>query len=67
MSVEKNSTKLKAFKEKGVEKVTGDKKTEKRVLLKSSLKSERSCRSAKDAVEGAIEGVENMIKRTINN
>ena len=58
MSVEEKLNQAKgAFKE-GVGKLTGDKKIEKEGAAEKEVAED-----AKDAIEGAIEGVKNMIKK----
>ena len=48
----------------GFGKVTGDKKTEKEGAAEKAVsKVKEVAEDAKDAVEGAIEGVKNMIKK----
>ena len=65
MSVEeKHQPKLKAQFKEGVGKLTGDKKTEKEGAAEKAVsKVKEVAEDAKDAVEGAIEGVKNMIKK----
>ena len=64
MSVEEKLNQAKgAFKE-GVGKLTGDKNTEKEGAAEKAVsKVKEVAEDAKDAVEGAIEGVKNMIKK----
>ena len=64
MSVEEKLNQAKgAFKE-GVGKLTGDKQTEKEGAAEKAVsKVKEVAEDAKDAVEGAIEGVKNMIKK----
>lgn len=64
MSVEEKLNQAKgAFKE-DVGKLTGDKKTEKEGAAEKAVsKVKEVAEDAKDAVEGAIEGVKNMIKK----
>ena len=64
MSVEEKLNQAKgAFKE-GVGKLTGDKKTEKEGATEKVVsKVKEVAEDAKDAVEGAIEGVKNMINK----
>lgn len=64
MSVEEKLNQAKgAFKE-GVGKLTGDKKIEKEGAEEKAVsKVKEVAEDAKDAVEGAIEGVKNMIKK----
>lgn len=64
MSVEEKLNQAKgAFKE-GVGKLTGDKKVEKEgVAEKTVSKVKELAEDAKDSVEGAIEGVKNMVKK----
>ena len=52
-----------AFKE-GVGKLTGDKKIEKEGAAEKAVsKVKEVAEDAKDAIEGAIEGVKNMVKK----
>ena len=64
MSVEEKLNQAKgAFKE-GVGKLTGDKKIEKEGAAEKAVsKVKEVVEDAKDAVEGAIEGVRNMVKK----
>ena len=64
MSVEEKLNQAKgAFKE-GVGKLTGDKKIEKEGAVEKAVsKVKEVAEDAKDAVEGAIEGVKNMVKK----
>lgn len=64
MSLEEKLNQAKgAFKE-GVGKLTGDKKIEKEgVTEKAVSKVKEVAEDAKDAIEGAIEGVKNMVKK----
>ncbi len=64
MSVEEKFNQAKgAFKE-GVGKLTGDKKIEKEGAAEKAVsKVKEVAEDAKDAVEGAIEGVKNMVKK----
>ena len=64
MSVEEKLNQAKgAFKE-GVGKLTGDKKKKKEGAAEKAVsKVKEVAEDAKDAVEGAIEGVKNMIKK----
>ena len=64
MSVEEKLNKAKgAFKE-GVGKLTGDKKIEKEGAAEKAVsKVKEVAEDAKDAIEGAIEGVKNMVKK----
>lgn len=64
MSVEEKLNQAKgAFKE-GVGKLTGDKKVEKEGAAEKTVsKVKELAEDAKDAVEGAIEGVKNMVKK----
>jgi len=56
MSTEEKVNQAKGAVKEGFGKLTGDKKTEKEGAVKEVAED------AKDAVEGAIEGVKNMIK-----
>lgn len=64
MSVEEKFNQAKgAFKE-GVGKLTGDKKIEKEGAAEKAVsKVKEVAEDAKDAFEGAIEGVKNMVKK----
>ena len=64
MSVEEKLNQAKgAFKE-GVGKLTGDKKIEKEGAAEKAVsKGKEVAEDAKDAIEGAIEGVKNMVKK----
>ena len=64
MSEEKKHNQAKgAFKE-GVGKLTGDKKIEKEGAAEKAVsKVKEVAEDAKDAIEGAIEGVKNMVKK----
>ena len=64
MSVEEKLNQAKgAFKE-GVGKLTGDKKIEKEGAAEKAVSKVREvAEDAKDAIEGAIEGVKNMVKK----
>ena len=64
MSVEEKLNQAKgAFKE-GVGKLTGDKKVEKEGAAEKTVsKVKELAEDAKDAVEGAIEGVKNLVKK----
>lgn len=64
MSLEEKLNQAKgAFKE-GVGKLTGDKKIEKEGAAEKAVsKVKEVAEDAKDAVEGAIEGVKNMVKK----
>ena len=64
MSLEEKLNQAKgAFKE-GVGKLTGDKKVEKEGAAEKAVsKVKELAEDAKDAVEGAIEGVKNMVKK----
>lgn len=64
MSVEEKLNQAKgAFKE-GVGKLTGDKKIEKEGAAEKTVsKVKEVVEDTKDAVEGAIEGVKNMVKK----
>lgn len=64
MSVEEKLNQAKgAFKE-GVGKLTGDKKVEKEGAAEKTVsKVKELAEDAKDSVEGAIEGVKNMVKK----
>ena len=64
MSVEEKFNQAKgAFKE-GVGKLTGDKKIEKEGAAEKAVsKVKEVAEDAKDDVEGAIEGVKNMVKK----
>ncbi|WP_417164315.1 CsbD family protein [Streptococcus sp.] len=64
MSVEEKFNQAKgAFKE-GVGKLTGDKKIEKEGAAEKAVsKVKEVAEDAKDAIEGAIEGVKNMVKK----
>ena len=64
MSVEEKLNQAKgAFKE-GVGKLTGDKKTEKEGAAEKAVsKVKEVAEYAKDAIEGAIEGVKYMVKK----
>ena len=58
MSTEEKFNQAKGSVKEGLGKLTGDKKTEKVVS-----KVKEVAVDAKDAVEGAIEGVKNMVKK----
>lgn len=64
MSLEEKLNQAKgAFKE-GVGKLTGDKKIEKEGAAEKAVsKVKEVAEDAKDAIEGAIEGVKNMVKK----
>ena len=64
MSVEEKLNQAKgAFKE-GVGKLTGDKKIEKEGAAEKAVsKVKEVAEDAKDAIDGAIEGVKNMVKK----
>ena len=64
MSVEEKLNQAKgAFKE-GVGKLTGDKKIEKEGAAEKAVsKVKEVAEDAQDAIEGAIEGVKNMVKK----
>ena len=59
MSTEEKFNQAKGAVKEGLGKLTGDKKTEKEVVSKVKEVAE----DAKDAVEGAIEGVKNMLHK----
>jgi len=60
MSTEEKVNQAKGAVKEGFGKLTGDKKTEKEGAAETKVKE--VAEDAKDAVEGAIEGVKNMIK-----
>jgi len=63
MSTEEKVNQAKGAIKEGVGKLTGDKKTEKEGTAEKVIsKVKEVAEDAKDAVEGAIEGVKNMIK-----
>ena len=63
MSTEEKVNQAKGAIKEGVGKLTGDKKTEKEGAAEKVVsKGKEVAEDAKDAVEGAIEGVKNMIK-----
>ena len=63
MSTEEKVNQAKGAIKEGVGKLTGDNKTEKEGTAEKVLsKVKEVAEDAKDAVEGAIEGVKNMIK-----
>ena len=63
MSTEEKINQAKGAVEEGFGKLTGDKKTEKEGAAEKVVsKVKEVAEDAKDAVEGAIEGVKNMIK-----
>ena len=63
MSTEEKLNQAKGAIKEGVGKLTGDKKTEKEGTAEKVIsKVKEVAEDAKDAVEGAIEGVKNMIK-----
>ena len=63
MSTEEKVNQAKGAIKEGVGKLTGDKKTEKEGAAEKVVsKVKEVAVDAKDAVEGAIEGVKNMIK-----
>ena len=63
MSTEEKINQAKGAVKEGFGKLTGDKKTEKEgAAEKVVFKVKEVAEDAKDAVEGAIEGVKNMIK-----
>ena len=63
MSTEEKLNQAKGAIKEGVGKLTGDEKTEKEGTAEKVIsKVKEVAEDAKDAVEGAIEGVKNMIK-----
>ena len=63
MSTEEKVNQAKGAIKEGVGKLTGDEKTEKEGTAEKVIsKVKEGAEDAKDAVEGAIEGVKNMIK-----
>ena len=63
MSTEEKINQAKGTVKEGFGKLTGDKKTEKEGAAEKVIsKVKEVAEDAKDAVEGAIEGVKNMIK-----
>lgn len=63
MSAEEKINQAKGTVKEGFGKLTGDKKTEKEGAAEKVVsKVKEVAEDAKDAVEGAIEGVKNMIK-----
>ena len=63
MSTEEKINQAKGAVKEGFSKLTGDKKTEKEGAAEKVVsKVKEVAEDAKDAVEGAIEGVKNMIK-----
>ncbi len=64
MSVEEKFNQAKGSAKEGLGKLTGDKKTEKEGAAEKVVsKVKEVAEDAKDAVEGAIEGVKNMINK----
>ena len=64
MSVEEKFNQAKGSVKEGLGKLTGDKKTEKKGAAEKVVsKVKEVAEDAKDAVEGAIEGVKNMINK----
>ena len=64
MSVEEKLNQAKGAIKEGVGKVTGDEKTEKEGTAEKVVsKVKEVAEDAKDAVEGVIEGVKNMVKK----
>ena len=63
MSVEEKLNQAKGAIKEGVGKVTGDEKLKRRSCWKVVSKVKEVAEDAKDAVEGAIEGVKNMVKK----
>lgn len=64
MSTEEKINQAKATVKEGFGKLTGDKKTEKEGAAEKVVsKVKEVAEDAKDAVEGAIEGVKNMINK----
>ena len=63
MSTEEKFNQAKGSVKEGLGKLTGDKKTEKEGAEKVVSKVKEVAEDAKDAVEGAIEGVKNMINK----
>ncbi len=63
MSTEEKVNQAKGAIKEGIGKLTGDEKTEKEGTAEKVIsKVKEVAEDAKDAVEGAIEGVKNMIK-----
>ena len=63
MSLEEKLEQVKGSVKEGLGKITGDEKTEKEGTAEKVVsKVKEVAEDAKDAVEGAIEGVKNMIK-----
>ena len=64
MSVEEKFNQAKGSVKEGLGKLTGDKKTEKEGAAEKVVsKVKEVAEDAKDAIEGAIEGVKNMINK----
>jgi len=64
MSIEEKLDQAKGLVKEGVGKLTGDKKTEKEGAAEKVVsKVKEVAEDAKDAVEGAIEGVKNMLHK----
>ena len=64
MSVEEKLNQAKGAIKEGVGKLTGDNKIEKEGAAEKAVsKVKEVAEDAKDAVEGAIEGVKNMVKK----
>ena len=64
MSLEEKIDQAKGAVKEGIGKVTGDKKVEKEgVAEKAAAKSKEVIEDAKDAVEGTVEGVKNIINK----
>ena len=64
MSVEEKLNQAKGAIKEGVGKVTGDEKTEKEGAAEKVVsKVKEVAEDAKEAVEGGIEGVKNMVKK----
>nr|DAN67541.1 MAG TPA: Protein yjbJ [Caudoviricetes sp.] len=64
MSLEEKIDQAKGAVKEGIGKVTGDKKVEKEgVAEKAAAKIKEVIEDAKDAVEGTVEGVKNIINK----
>ncbi len=66
MSTEEKFNQAKGSVKEGLGKLTGDKNRKRRSCWKVVSKVKEVAVDAKDAVEGAIEGVKNMVKKTKN-
>lgn len=64
MSVEEKIDQAKGALKEGIDKVTGDKKTEAEgAAEKAASKVKEVAKDVKDAVEGTVEGVKNVINK----